>query len=89
MIEDLKRELNSKKQLTENGAVGYTTTGKYLLDLNFKTSSLRNMDEEEIVNMFLKAYFEDKLLAIKWLFFMRDAREGIGERRSFRVILKE
>lgn len=89
MIEDLKRELNSKKQLTENGAVGYTTTGKDLLDLNFKTSSLRNMDEEEIVNMFLKAYFEDKLLAIKWLFFMRNVREGIGERRSFRVILKE
>lgn len=86
MITDLKNELSNTKQLTENGAVGYMTTGKELLDLNFKTSSLRNMNEDEILRMFLKAFYEDKLLAIKWLFFLRD-REGMGERRSFRVIL--
>lgn len=87
MITDLKNELSNTKQLTENGAVGYMTTGKELLDLNFKTSSLRNKSEDEIFNLFLKAFHEDKLLAIKWLFFMRDAREGMGERRSFRIIL--
>ncbi len=86
MINDLKEELSNQKQLTENGAVGYVTTGKELLDLNFKTSSLRNMSEDKILNLFLKAFYEDKLLAIKWLFFLRD-REGMGERRSFRVIL--
>lgn len=87
MITDLKNELSNTKQLTENGAVGYMTTGKELLDLNFKTSSLRNKSEDEIFKLFLKAFHEDKLLAIKWLFFMRDAREGMGERRSFRIIL--
>lgn len=86
MITDLKNELSNTKQLTENGAVGYMTTGKELLDLNFKTSSLRNMNEDEILRIFLKAFYEDKLLAIKWLFFLRD-RAGMGERRSFRVIL--
>ena len=35
MITDLKNELSNAKQLTENGAVGYRTTGKELLDLNF------------------------------------------------------
>lgn len=87
MITDLKNELSNTKQPTENGAVGYMTTGKELLDLNFKTSSLRNKSEDEIFKLFLKAFHEDKLLAIKWLFFMRDAREGMGERRSFRIIL--
>lgn len=87
MITDLKNELSNTKQLTENGAVGYMTTSKELLDLNFKTSSLRNKSEDEIFKLFLKAFHEDKLLAIKWLFFMRDTREGMGERRSFRIIL--
>lgn len=87
MITDLKNELSNAKQLTENGAVGYMTTGKELLDLNFMTSSLRNKSEDEIFKLFLKAFYEDRLLAIKWLFFMRDAREGMGERRSFRIIL--
>lgn len=86
MITDLKNELSNAKQLTENGAVGYRTTGKELLDLNFMTSSLRNKSEAEILRIFLKAFYEDKLLAIKWLFFLRD-RAGMGERRSFRVIL--
>lgn len=86
MITDIKNELSNEKHLTENGAVGYTTTGKDLLDLNFMTSSLRNKSDEEIFKLFLEAFYEDKLLAIKWLFFLRD-REGMGERRSFRVIL--
>lgn len=87
MITDLKNELSNAKQLTENGAVGYRTTGKELLDLNFMTSSLRNKSEDEIFDSFLRAFYEDKMLAIKWLFFMRDIREGMGERRSFKVIL--
>lgn len=87
--EDLKKEISEQKQLTENGAVGYCSTGKRLLDLNFMTSSLRNMTDDSIYGNFVKAFYENKLLAIKWLFFLRDIRGGCGERRSFRVILKE
>ena len=75
--------------VTENGAVGYRTTGKALLDLNFSVASLRSMNEVGIVKKFMAAFCEDKVLAIKWLFFARDAREGLGERRLFRVVLNE
>lgn len=41
-MNDLEKKLNNEKQLTENGAVGYRTSGKELLDLNFAVSSMRN-----------------------------------------------
>lgn len=86
-VEKLKEELNVS--VTENGAVGYATTGKNLLDMNFKISSYRNKSDQEIIVDFKKAWYEDKELAIKFLFYVRDAREGAGERRLFRVVLKE
>ena len=73
---------------TENGAVGYRTSGKSLLDLNFAASSLRSASEEEIIERFKAAFFEDMVLAIKWLFFARDIRGGLGERRLFRTAMK-
>lgn len=87
-LSDLKNELNNEKQLTENWATGYKTSGHALLDINYKASSLRNCSEDQIIDLFWDAFYEDKLLALKWLFFLRDARGGMGERRSFRVILK-
>lgn len=88
MINDLKRELNKELITTENGALGFRTSGKELLDLHFKTSSLRNATNEQICKLFVKAYYEDKLTALKWLFYLRDVRGGLGERRSFRVIFE-
>lgn len=73
--------------ITENGAVGYKTTGRKLLDLNFAVSSLRNKSEAEIQNMFESALAQDVDTAIVWLFFARDVRGGLGERRTFRVCL--
>ena len=84
--ETLLDEFNTS--VTENGAVGYRTTGKELLDLNFSVTSLRNASEDDICNRFAKAFCEDKLLAMKWLFFARDVREGLGERRLFRVCME-
>lgn len=81
----LKGTLDNRKQATENGAVGFNTTGKKLLDMNFAVSSLRQASDEEIRDMFTKVYFEDKLLATKWLFFAGDVRQGLGERRLFRI----
>ena len=73
---------------TENGAVGYRTTGKALLDLNFSVASLRTAEIPQIIDKFVKAFFEDKMAAMKWLFFARDIRGGLGERRLFRIIMK-
>lgn len=73
--------------VTENGALGYRTTGKNLLDLNFAVASLRGKSGKEIAARFERAFYEDKLLAMKWLFFARDIRGGLGERTLFREAL--
>ena len=89
-ITAIQDTLNDKYNISisENGAIGYRTSGKELLDLNFAVASLRGASEQEIIDKFTKAFFEDKILAMKWLFFARDVRGGLGERRLFRVILK-
>lgn len=87
-MEKLQTVLNNRTMLTENQAVGYETTGKALVDLNFAVASLRNEGEKEIVRRFTRAWYEDRVLAVKWLFFLRDARGGLGERRSFRILIR-
>lgn len=84
-MENLKHTLNGEIAYTENGAAAYRTSGKELLDINFAVTSMRNESELQIKNRFAKAFYEDKLLAIKWLFFAGDVRGGLGERRLFRV----
>lgn len=88
-VSQLKTTLNNdfNENRTENGAIGYKATASSLLDINFATSSLRNMKESDIIDMFEKAFYENKALAVKWLFYLRDIRGGLGERRSFRIIL--
>lgn len=89
-MNSLKETLNEdfNVSVSENGAVGYRTTGKELLDMNFTVSSMRKMDEQQIVDKFVKVFYENKLWAVKWLFYVRDARGGVGERRLFRVCMK-
>ena len=86
-MEQLKKVLDNRVVHTENGAPVYATTGSALVDLNFAAASFRNKSEESIIRQFIQAFYEDKMLAMKWLFFLRDIRGGLGERRSFRVIL--
>lgn len=90
-MDNLKETLNEdfNTSVTENGAVGYRTSGKKLLDLNFSVTSMRNMSKADIIDKFEKAYYENPKLAVKWLFFARDVREGLGERRLFRVCIKD
>lgn len=79
---------NFNQSVTENGAVGYRTTGKSLLDINFAVASLRSATEDEIIRRFKAAFLENKVLAMKWLFFARDVRGGLGERRLFRTAMR-
>jgi len=74
--------------VTENYALGYQTSGSNLLDLNFAVASLRRASEGEIIKAFTKAYFDDKAVALTWLFYARDIRGGLGERRLFRIIFE-
>lgn len=88
MMNAIRMELENEKSLTENGAVGYATTGKKLLDANFNVASMRGYSDKEIEDVFSDVFYENRLLALKWLFFVRDVRGGLGERRLFRVCMK-
>lgn len=85
MLEQLKEESNIT--LTENGATTYISTKSHCLDLFSAIGAIRKSPESDIIGRFIKAYAEDESLALKTLFFARDAREGLGERRVFRIIL--
>lgn len=85
MINELKNEAN--KTRTENGAATLKSSGDYCLDLFASVGALRNADDTEIVNRFIRAFTENPDLAMKILFFARDVRGGLGERRVFRIIL--
>ena len=86
MINEMKKELvgdSYNKSYTENGALGYATSGKELVDLNFKAATLRNYSASETNLAVLKAYYENPLLFCKWMFYLRDCREGLGEKMAF------
>lgn len=86
MLNFLKKEANKTKTL--NGATTYISSGKYCLDLFASIGASRNLDEKEIVKRFHRAFCEDKNLAMKILFYARDIRGGLGERKVFRTIIR-
>ena len=79
-VEDLA---NDELKKTENGASAFNTSGNALVDLNFKVPSMRK-DVDYV--LFEKSLKEDTEHTLKWLLYLRDIRNGIGERKSFREI---
>ena len=82
----LKNLLN--RTHTENGAVTLNSTGSECLDLFASIGALRSAEDGEIETRFLRAYAENPDLAMKILFYARDIRGGLGERRVFRVLMR-
>jgi len=73
---------------TENGAVALRTSGNGLVDLFGSIGSLRNTDAMRIKTLFAEAWKEDPLIATKIAFYARDVRGGLGERETFRTIIR-
>lgn len=78
----------SNVTVTENLAMAYKSTLSNLLDFFGNAGALRKRSESDVIQLFTKAFAEDKLLALKSLFYIRDVRGGQGERKTFRTILK-
>lgn len=74
---------------TENGALTHTTTRSDLLDMFAMGAAMRKRSDEDVLLMFRKAFKENPSYALKCLFYIRDVRGGQGERRFFRVCMKD
>ncbi len=73
---------------TENGAVALSTTRDARLDFFSTVGSLREADENRICTLFAESYSQDALFTMKILFYARDIRGGLGERKTFRTLLR-
>lgn len=82
----LKKESNLT--YTENGALTHSSTNSFCLDLFFGAGAMREADERKINSSVIKSYAEDPTKTMKIIFYARDARGGLGERRFFRIAMK-
>ena len=72
--------------VTKNGDKAYKSTFNANLDFFGGAASQRGW-KTIVKDMFEKAYYENKILALKNMFYLRDINNGCGERESFRACL--
>lgn len=71
---------------TENGAFAHNTTGSHCLDLFGTIGALRQREPQEVINLWAKAFAENPLAATKMVFYARDIRSGLGERKTSKIL---
>lgn len=79
--------------VTENGMVGYNSTGNAYLDFLYKISSLRGCDVEVLETEFTKLFNSAMLnktdsYLLRFFLYIRDPRNGLGERTVSRWLIK-
>ncbi len=82
-IEALKKE-DILLTTTENGDTAFSSSGSFCLDFYALAGGMR-YNYIGINNLFIRSYFENKLLTIKVMLYLRDILNGLGERNSFRM----
>ena len=80
---------NANIGLTENHATKHLTTKSDLLDMFAMGAAMRSRSDEDVILMWRKAFAENPVYALKCLFYIRDIRGGQGERRFFRLCMKD
>ena len=81
-------KIDSNITLTENGGLTRKSTLSSVLDMFALGAAYRDRSDEDVILLFKNAFEEDANLAMKCLFYLRDIREGQGERRFFRVVYR-
>lgn len=71
---------------TDNGDLAHSTTYDNNLDFFFSTPMYLGNPEQAVTD-FVKAFTQNKALAIKNLFYLRDIKGGQGIRTGFRAVL--
>ena len=79
-------ELNRETQ-TENGMPAKNSTGNARLDFFYSVPSQRKAKMDFKYQSFINAFNEDPTDAMRLLFWLRDIKEGSGERNSFQGII--
>lgn len=85
-LEQLKTEANYTHTL--NGAKTHGSTGDACLDFFAVAGGMRYRKAADQIRLFDRAYIETPDLAMKLLFHLRDIRQGMGERKLFRTLLR-
>lgn len=84
-LDKVNTEMN--KTETENGATTLRTSNNPLIDF-FALAGATRKNPELGLDLFLKAWAFNKLHTLRILFYLRDIREGQGERELFRNCLR-
>lgn len=84
-LKNIESTLNITK--TENYDIAYKSTFDKNLDLFALMGGMR-YNPKDLMRLFILAYNEDEELAIRNLFYLRDVRGGMGERRNFKMIIR-
>lgn len=79
-------EAMTNETQTENGAVAFKSSMNKNVDLFFAGAVKTSVDE--VKNLITKAFQENRLLATKVAFYLRDAREGQGKRDVVRALIQ-
>lgn len=85
-LDNLKEEASFTETL--NGAKTHASSGDACLDLFAVAGGMRHRSYRDQIHLFDRAYIENPELAMKLLFYIRDIREGLGERELFRNLIR-
>lgn len=81
-----KQAIQEQTTYTQNGMVARESSANACVNFFYKAGSSRNKD---IFSDFIAAYVENPDIAVRILLWLRDIREGAGERDTFRNILRD
>jgi len=85
-LDKLKKQSNIT--YTENGAVTNASTFSHCLDLFYMAGAMRSAEPKRIADTVTRAFIENPDYTMKIIFFARDIRGGLGERRFFRIAVQ-